>query len=178
MRCALLTSSCACAPDEMIYDDVENGDEGGNSSLEYGWSSSEFESYGEQSDSEGRNGVPRSFLRSSHRKQVRVRSSAYDTYPGQPVWCWLTGRVNECFRVPVGGSRRAQVLAEEKGPTSRQRGAHMWNAARRGLGELLSACFRSTSPSSGRSVCTVTSLHAEVEPGLPDSATRCPSGAV
>lgn len=128
MRCALLTSSCACAPDEMIYDDVENGDEGGNSSLEYGWSSSEFESYGEQSDSEGRNGVPRSFLRSSHRKQVRVRPSAYDTYPGQPVWCWLTGRVNECFRVPVGGSRRAQVLAEE-GPTSRQRGAHMWNAA-------------------------------------------------
>ncbi|XP_036156249.1 rho guanine nucleotide exchange factor 10-like isoform X3 [Myotis myotis] len=58
-------------PDEMIYDDVENGDEGGNSSLEYGWSSSEFESYGEQSDSEGRNGVPRSFLRSSHRKQVQ-----------------------------------------------------------------------------------------------------------
>ncbi|XP_059541818.1 rho guanine nucleotide exchange factor 10 isoform X8 [Myotis daubentonii] len=57
-------------PDEMIYDDVENGDEGGNSSLEYGWSSSEFESYGEQSDSEGRNGVPRSFLRSSHRKQL------------------------------------------------------------------------------------------------------------
>ncbi|CAK6442530.1 unnamed protein product [Pipistrellus nathusii] len=58
-------------PDELIYDDVENGDEGGNSSLEYGWSSSEFESYGEQSDSEGRNGVPRSFLRSSHRKQVQ-----------------------------------------------------------------------------------------------------------
>uniref|UniRef100_A0A8C9QG03 DH domain-containing protein n=1 Tax=Spermophilus dauricus TaxID=99837 RepID=A0A8C9QG03_SPEDA len=45
-------------PDEMIYDDVENGDEGGNSSLEYGWSSSEFESYEEQSDSECRNGVP------------------------------------------------------------------------------------------------------------------------
>ncbi|XP_059941722.1 rho guanine nucleotide exchange factor 10 isoform X2 [Mesoplodon densirostris] len=57
-------------PDEMIYDDVENGDEGGNSSLEYGWSSSEFESYGEQSDSESRNGVPRSFLRSDHKKQL------------------------------------------------------------------------------------------------------------
>lgn len=56
--------------DEMIYDDVENGDEGGNSSLEYGWSSSEFESYEEQSDSEGKNGIPRSFLRSSHKKQV------------------------------------------------------------------------------------------------------------
>lgn len=59
--------------DEMIYDDVENGDEGGNSSLEYGWSSSEFESYEEQSDSESRNGVPQSFLRSDHKKQVRVQ---------------------------------------------------------------------------------------------------------
>lgn len=58
----------------MIYDDVENGDEGGNSSLEYGWSSSEFESYEEQSDSECKNGMPRSFLRSSHKKQVRVWS--------------------------------------------------------------------------------------------------------
>ncbi|XP_070454526.1 rho guanine nucleotide exchange factor 10 isoform X20 [Equus przewalskii] len=58
-------------PDEMIYDDVENGDEGGNSSLEYGWSSSEFESYEEQSDSECKNGVPRSFLRSNHKKQMQ-----------------------------------------------------------------------------------------------------------
>ncbi|XP_062946177.1 rho guanine nucleotide exchange factor 10 isoform X4 [Cynocephalus volans] len=57
-------------PDEMIYDDVENGDEGGNSSLEYGWSSSEFESYEEQSDSECKNGMPRSFLRSNHKKQL------------------------------------------------------------------------------------------------------------
>ncbi|KAM6221612.1 rho guanine nucleotide exchange factor 10 [Rhynchocyon petersi] len=57
-------------PDEMIYDDVENGEEGGNSSLEYGWSSSEFESYEEQSDSECKNGIPRSFLRSSHKKQL------------------------------------------------------------------------------------------------------------
>ncbi|XP_007942626.1 rho guanine nucleotide exchange factor 10 [Orycteropus afer afer] len=57
-------------PDEMIYDDVENGDEGGNSSLEYGWSSSEFESYEEQSDSECKNGVPRSFLRSNHKRQL------------------------------------------------------------------------------------------------------------
>ncbi|XP_021074456.1 rho guanine nucleotide exchange factor 10 isoform X5 [Mus pahari] len=58
-------------PDEMIYDDVENGDEGGNSSPEYGWSSSEFESYEEPSDSEGKNGIPRSFLRSSHKKQMQ-----------------------------------------------------------------------------------------------------------
>ncbi|XP_070789058.1 rho guanine nucleotide exchange factor 10 isoform X2 [Pituophis catenifer annectens] len=56
-------------PEEMIYDDVENGDEGGNSSLEYGWSSSEFESYEEQSDSEGKNGIPSSFLRGNHRRQ-------------------------------------------------------------------------------------------------------------
>ncbi|XP_023558386.1 rho guanine nucleotide exchange factor 10 isoform X3 [Octodon degus] len=57
-------------PDEMVYDDVENGEQGGNSSVEYGWSSSEFESYEEQSDSECRNGVPRSFLRGSHKKQL------------------------------------------------------------------------------------------------------------
>ncbi|XP_062981166.1 rho guanine nucleotide exchange factor 10 isoform X1 [Elgaria multicarinata webbii] len=57
-------------PEEMIYDDVENGDEGGNSSLEYGWSSSEFESYEEQSDSECKNGIPSSFLRGNHRKQL------------------------------------------------------------------------------------------------------------
>lgn len=60
--------------DEMIYDDVDNGGEGGNSSLEYGWSSSEFESYEEQSDSESRNGVPRPFLRSNHKKQVCAQS--------------------------------------------------------------------------------------------------------
>uniref|UniRef100_A0A8C0DVG7 Rho guanine nucleotide exchange factor 10 n=1 Tax=Balaenoptera musculus TaxID=9771 RepID=A0A8C0DVG7_BALMU len=58
-------------PGEMIYDDVENGDGGGNSSLEYGWSSSEFESYGEQSDSESRAGAPQPFLRSDHKKQMQ-----------------------------------------------------------------------------------------------------------
>lgn len=53
-------------PDEMIYDDVELGEEGGgNSSLDNGWSSSEFESYDEASDGEGRpeNGVPHAFMR-------------------------------------------------------------------------------------------------------------------
>uniref|UniRef100_A0A3Q3F5E6 DH domain-containing protein n=1 Tax=Labrus bergylta TaxID=56723 RepID=A0A3Q3F5E6_9LABR len=41
-------------PEEMIYDDVEFGEEGGcNSSLDNGWSSSEFESYDEASDGEG-----------------------------------------------------------------------------------------------------------------------------
>uniref|UniRef100_A0A7N6B285 DH domain-containing protein n=1 Tax=Anabas testudineus TaxID=64144 RepID=A0A7N6B285_ANATE len=40
--------------DEMIYDDVELGEEDGcNSSLDNGWSSSEFESYDEASDGEG-----------------------------------------------------------------------------------------------------------------------------
>ncbi|KAF3825619.1 hypothetical protein GH733_005601, partial [Mirounga leonina] len=63
-------ANTAWMENEMIYDDVENGEEGGNSSLEYGWSSSEFESYEEQSDSECKNGVPRSFLRSSHKKQL------------------------------------------------------------------------------------------------------------
>uniref|UniRef100_A0A3Q3W2T0 Rho guanine nucleotide exchange factor 10 n=1 Tax=Mola mola TaxID=94237 RepID=A0A3Q3W2T0_MOLML len=53
---------CPCTdPDEMIYDDVELGEEGGcNSSPDNGWSSSEFESYDEASDGEGRleNGLP------------------------------------------------------------------------------------------------------------------------
>uniref|UniRef100_A0A3P8UIQ5 Rho guanine nucleotide exchange factor 10 n=1 Tax=Cynoglossus semilaevis TaxID=244447 RepID=A0A3P8UIQ5_CYNSE len=47
--------------DEMIYDDVELGEEGGGgSSLDNGWSSSEFESYDEASDGEGaaENGLP------------------------------------------------------------------------------------------------------------------------
>ncbi|KAJ8288655.1 hypothetical protein COCON_G00013140 [Conger conger] len=52
-------------PEEMIYDDVELGEEGGSSSLDNGWSSSEFESYDEQSDGEGqgRNGLPDAFMR-------------------------------------------------------------------------------------------------------------------
>ncbi|KAM4724485.1 rho guanine nucleotide exchange factor 10 isoform 2-T2 [Anableps anableps] len=53
-------------PDEMIYDDVELGEEGGcSSSLDNGWSSSEFESYDEASDGEGRpeNGLPHAFMR-------------------------------------------------------------------------------------------------------------------
>uniref|UniRef100_U3J0U5 DH domain-containing protein n=1 Tax=Anas platyrhynchos platyrhynchos TaxID=8840 RepID=U3J0U5_ANAPP len=58
-------------PEEMIYDDVENGDDGGNSSLEYGWSSSEFESYEEQSDSECKNGMPSSFLRGNHKRHMQ-----------------------------------------------------------------------------------------------------------
>ncbi|XP_030345670.1 rho guanine nucleotide exchange factor 10 isoform X5 [Strigops habroptila] len=56
---------------EMIYDDVDNGDDGGNSSLEYGWSSSEFESYEEQSDSECKNGIPSSFLRGNHKRHMQ-----------------------------------------------------------------------------------------------------------
>ncbi|XP_014894922.1 rho guanine nucleotide exchange factor 10 isoform X1 [Poecilia latipinna] len=53
-------------PDEMIYDDVELGEEGGcSSSLDNGWSSSEFESYDEASDGEDRpeNGLPHAFMR-------------------------------------------------------------------------------------------------------------------
>lgn len=49
----------------MIYDDVELGEEGGCSSLDNGWSSSEFESYDEASDGEGHpeNGLPHAFMR-------------------------------------------------------------------------------------------------------------------
>ncbi|XP_037550995.1 rho guanine nucleotide exchange factor 10 [Nematolebias whitei] len=53
-------------PDEMIYDDVELGEEGGcSSSLDNGWSSSEFESYDETSDGESHaeNGLPHAFMR-------------------------------------------------------------------------------------------------------------------
>lgn len=61
-------SDSATDPDEMIYDDVENGE--GNSSLDYGWSSSEFESYEEQSDSESKHGVPNSFLRGGSKRHL------------------------------------------------------------------------------------------------------------
>uniref|UniRef100_A0A3B3U1R3 Rho guanine nucleotide exchange factor 10 n=1 Tax=Poecilia latipinna TaxID=48699 RepID=A0A3B3U1R3_9TELE len=64
-ECFKLISSCIFVlhtdPDEMIYDDVELGEEGGcSSSLDNGWSSSEFESYDEASDGEDRpeNGLP------------------------------------------------------------------------------------------------------------------------
>ncbi|KAM4772475.1 LOW QUALITY PROTEIN: rho guanine nucleotide exchange factor 10 [Rhinophrynus dorsalis] len=63
-------SDSATDADEMIYDDVENGDDGGNSSLDYGWSSSEFESYEEHSDTESKHGVPNSFLRGSNKKHL------------------------------------------------------------------------------------------------------------
>lgn len=61
-RCVL----CVSDPDEMIYDDVEFGEEGGSSSLDNGWSSSEFESYEEGSDTENgheENGLPDAFVR-------------------------------------------------------------------------------------------------------------------
>ncbi|XP_040284470.1 rho guanine nucleotide exchange factor 10 isoform X1 [Bufo bufo] len=63
-------SDSATDPEEMIYDDVENGEEAGNSSLDYGWSSSEFESYDEQSDSESKHGVPISFLRGGNKRHL------------------------------------------------------------------------------------------------------------
>ncbi|XP_053316335.1 rho guanine nucleotide exchange factor 10 [Spea bombifrons] len=66
-------SDSATDPEEMIYDDVENGEDGGNSSLDYGWSSSEFESYEEQSDPETKHGVPNSFLRAGNTKHDLAR---------------------------------------------------------------------------------------------------------
>uniref|UniRef100_UPI00398F5843 rho guanine nucleotide exchange factor 10 isoform X1 n=1 Tax=Pristiophorus japonicus TaxID=55135 RepID=UPI00398F5843 len=62
-------------PEELIYDDVERGDEAATSSLDYGWSSSEFESYEEQSDGESKseNGIPNSFLQGkSHKNKIHL----------------------------------------------------------------------------------------------------------
>ncbi|XP_067877853.1 rho guanine nucleotide exchange factor 10 isoform X2 [Heterodontus francisci] len=62
-------------PEELIYDDVEHGDEAATSSLDYGWSSSEFESYEEQSDGESKseNGIPNSFLQGkSHKNKIHL----------------------------------------------------------------------------------------------------------
>ncbi|KAJ7988903.1 hypothetical protein DPEC_G00314010 [Dallia pectoralis] len=58
-------SDSTTEPDEMIYDDVEFGDEGRGGSPDDGWSSSEFESYDEQSEEEGHgeNGLPNAFMR-------------------------------------------------------------------------------------------------------------------
>ncbi|XP_076835271.1 rho guanine nucleotide exchange factor 10 isoform X2 [Brachyhypopomus gauderio] len=56
--------------DEMLYDDVECGEEG-SSSLDNGWSSSEFESYDETSDHDNshlHNGLPSAFVRTTSRK--------------------------------------------------------------------------------------------------------------
>uniref|UniRef100_A0A3B5LTP4 DH domain-containing protein n=1 Tax=Xiphophorus couchianus TaxID=32473 RepID=A0A3B5LTP4_9TELE len=59
--------------DEMIYDDVELGEEGGcSSSLDNGWSSSEFESYDEASDGEGRPENGLIFLSSKMQKLVKA----------------------------------------------------------------------------------------------------------
>uniref|UniRef100_A0A3B3QJ67 Rho guanine nucleotide exchange factor 10 n=1 Tax=Paramormyrops kingsleyae TaxID=1676925 RepID=A0A3B3QJ67_9TELE len=63
---------------EMIYDDVERGEEG--SSLDNGWSSSEFESYDEQSDCEsrGENGLPDAFLRSGPSRNLTRLKEHYE----------------------------------------------------------------------------------------------------
>ncbi|XP_041711314.1 rho guanine nucleotide exchange factor 10 isoform X4 [Coregonus clupeaformis] len=70
-------SDSTTEPDEMIYDDVEFGEEGCGSSLDNGWSSSEFESYDEQSDGEGHeeNGLPDAFMRGkpSQRKTTHMQ---------------------------------------------------------------------------------------------------------
>lgn len=70
-------------PDEMIYDDVELGEEGGcSSSLDNGWSSSEFESYDETSDGESHpeNGLPHAFMRGKP-PQKKIHVSITNTLP-------------------------------------------------------------------------------------------------
>ncbi|XP_048386698.1 rho guanine nucleotide exchange factor 10 isoform X3 [Stegostoma tigrinum] len=69
------SDASATDPEELIYDDVEHGDEAATSSLDYGWSSSEFESYDEQSDGEAKseNGIPNSFLQGkSHKNKIHL----------------------------------------------------------------------------------------------------------
>ncbi|XP_078069713.1 rho guanine nucleotide exchange factor 10 [Mustelus asterias] len=69
------SDASATDPEELIYDDVEHGDEAATSSLDYGWSSSEFESYDEQSDGETKNenGIPNSFLQGkSHKNKIHL----------------------------------------------------------------------------------------------------------
>lgn len=70
-------------PDEMIYDDVELGEEGGcSSSLDNGWSSSEFESYDETSDEESHpeNSLPHAFMRGKP-PQKKIHVSITNTHP-------------------------------------------------------------------------------------------------
>lgn len=80
-------------PEEMIYDDVELGEEGGCSSLDNGWSSSEFESYDEASDGEGHpeNGVPHAFMRGKppQRKTHVCRSSRSHFSANSPQYSTL-----------------------------------------------------------------------------------------
>lgn len=84
-------------PDEMIYDDVEFGEEGGcSSSPDNGWSSSEFESYDEASEGEGgpENGLPNAFMRGKPpQKKNHVRRTA------RPAPCLARSHddVNICF---------------------------------------------------------------------------------
>lgn len=83
----------------MIYDDVERGEEG--SSLDNGWSSSEFESYDEQSDCEsrGENGLPDAFLRSGpSRSKTHVCSH-------------FTLSLGKCFLATEG----ARTITDKKG---------------------------------------------------------------
>ncbi|XP_023558393.1 rho guanine nucleotide exchange factor 10 isoform X10 [Octodon degus] len=100
-------------PDEMVYDDVENGEQGGNSSVEYGWSSSEFESYEEQSDSECRNGVPRSFLRGSHKKQVVRRCILGSIVESEKNYVDALRRILEQYEKPLS-ELEPRVLSERK----------------------------------------------------------------
>nr|DBA26357.1 TPA: hypothetical protein GDO54_010629 [Pyxicephalus adspersus] len=66
-------SDSATDPEEMIYDDVENGEEGRTSSLDYGWSSSEFESYEDQSDSESKHGLSQDLTRIKQHYEKKMK---------------------------------------------------------------------------------------------------------
>ncbi|XP_032324247.1 rho guanine nucleotide exchange factor 10 isoform X7 [Camelus ferus] len=100
-------------PDEMIYDDVEDGAEGGDSSLECGWSSSEFESYGEQSDCESRDGPPRPFLRGGHRKQVVRRYILGSVVDSEKNYVDALKRILEQYERPLS-EMEPKMLSERK----------------------------------------------------------------
>ncbi|XP_074943026.1 rho guanine nucleotide exchange factor 10 isoform X5 [Phalacrocorax aristotelis] len=105
-------------PEEMIYDDVENGDDGGNSSLEYGWSSSEFESYEEQSDSECKNGIPSSFLRGNHKRHMQklMRAAREGTKDGLEKTKAAVKKGRSFIRTKsfISQDHRASCLEEEE----------------------------------------------------------------
>lgn len=85
----------------MIYDDVELGEEGGD--FDNGWSSSEFESYDEASDGEGRseNGLPVAFMRGKP-AQTKTHVGTTITVLTQPfLSCYCFNRKNSSERLRV-----------------------------------------------------------------------------
>ncbi|XP_060789304.1 rho guanine nucleotide exchange factor 10 isoform X3 [Neoarius graeffei] len=109
--------------DEMIYDDVELGEEGGSSSVENGWSSSEFESYDEESDGESRHGenglLPNAFIRrhtpsTKTHMQKLVRAAKHGTKDGLEKTKAAVKKGKSFIRTKsFGHERKASCFEEE-----------------------------------------------------------------